>query len=452
MQLYRYFHDLEDPFRGFTELGFETPEEYVQYMAENRAGCSRTYDLEYFRRRLFTEKKLYQSFIAAGGKPEKKYPYYFVLENCDEWFYDIKQCIGSICIDLGEIDESAVSFTYGDSVPALDEQFDRGQDYHGKVYTCGEIRKVIERHGWPQKWNPRGERGYATYIEVQVWTDEPVLRYRPVRVEKENYCEAGKNLSSREPGNEGLHPENGRARQTARLKELCGLLSRGALKASRKVDLDPETMPDIFEAAHQLKNDSRWQIFQSKLARLDPELFMKDPIHGLPHGLRCGFYMTALGIRLDLPEDILETMILAGLYHDIGRVSHGTDASHGAKSALRFPDLFPGLKARQMAWLQAAVHAHCLPEEEAENVICKYMEKYSDSNICGNDGEEETEICAMIAGLLRDADTLDFIRFGLRIYNTRFLKTDAAKELVLCAVEANLLFLKYPEVLKTLIS
>ena len=52
-----------------------------------------------------------------------------------------------------------------------------GKEYRKKVYTYGEILDIIDRYGLPQDWNDDGAHGPERYIEVQVWTDEPIKRY-----------------------------------------------------------------------------------------------------------------------------------------------------------------------------------------------------------------------------------------------------------------------------------
>jgi hypothetical protein len=46
------------------------------------------------------------------------------------------------------------------------------------VYTYEEIVEIIKKYGLPQVWNEDGRYGPERYIEVQVWSDEPLENLR----------------------------------------------------------------------------------------------------------------------------------------------------------------------------------------------------------------------------------------------------------------------------------
>jgi hypothetical protein len=75
-------------------------------------------------------------------------------------------------IPLAYLHPPTVSFTYGDSFPAM--RFQDGKPYRGQVYTLEELDQVVDRYGLPQVWNLDGSGGPERYIEAQVWADEPV--------------------------------------------------------------------------------------------------------------------------------------------------------------------------------------------------------------------------------------------------------------------------------------
>jgi hypothetical protein len=63
-------------------------------------------------------------------------------------------------------------------VPTCSPHVTDGLEYRRKVYTYNEIWGVIEKYGIPQEtWN---EPIFAqpSYVEVQVWSDNPIDRYR----------------------------------------------------------------------------------------------------------------------------------------------------------------------------------------------------------------------------------------------------------------------------------
>ena len=63
-------------------------------------------------------------------------------------------------------------------MPPFSPAMQEGKEYRHKLYTYPEILDVIARYGLPQSWNDDGKNGPERYIEVQVWSDEPVDRYR----------------------------------------------------------------------------------------------------------------------------------------------------------------------------------------------------------------------------------------------------------------------------------
>lgn len=53
-----------------------------------------------------------------------------------------------------------------------------GKEYRKKLYNYNEILEIIEKYGLPQDWNNDGRFGPERYIEVQIWSDEVISRYK----------------------------------------------------------------------------------------------------------------------------------------------------------------------------------------------------------------------------------------------------------------------------------
>lgn len=401
MRLYRYFYDLEDPFRSFTELDLPTPDDYTAYIKAHGLRCARTYDRQYFARRLRTEERLREAFIRRGGRPVLKHPVCMTLEACDEWFYRRKGCIGSLCINLADFDPHTVSFTYGDSMPALDPAFRKARSYHGQVYTIDDLPRLVEEFGLPQRWNPDERLGYETYIEAQVWSPMPVAMYRP---------------TAHEQGTEAW-------------RAACTRLCRAVAAANPKITgVDGAT---LWELRRTLDNPVTVQLWRRAAEKLNPALF-RDALHGTCHARCCALYMLLMGVEMHLPLSWLEAAVLAGMYHDVGR-PQGTELTHGAFAAGMLPGMFPDVDPLRMAAMQTAVHMHCIPGSDFVGVWEIYSALPPDGT------------CRLLADMLRNADSLDYIRLGIRGYNSRFLTLEAARRLVICAMEANMLQFCCPE-------
>ncbi|WP_052568722.1 hypothetical protein [Ktedonobacter racemifer] len=95
-------------------------------------------------------------------------PHYMIIGECPwlrEWYQDGR----TVKIAMDAFHPLTLSFTYGDSFPAMRVQ--DGKPYRGKVYTLSEIMEVIREYGLPQIWNADGQNGPERYIEAQIWDD-----------------------------------------------------------------------------------------------------------------------------------------------------------------------------------------------------------------------------------------------------------------------------------------
>jgi hypothetical protein len=79
-------------------------------------------------------------------------------------------------ISIDEFDVRKISFTYGDSMPTFSPKVNDGKEYRRQVYTYEEILQIIKKYGLPQAWNDDGAHGPERYIEVHVWTDDPISK------------------------------------------------------------------------------------------------------------------------------------------------------------------------------------------------------------------------------------------------------------------------------------
>jgi hypothetical protein len=171
--LCHYFEAASGPFRSLSDLPIPEAEAVQEQIRKdsNRFASRRSADYLSIRRGL--EDQIRQLFIAKGGEPVRTTPHYMILGDCpwlQTWY--VEGC--EIRIALECFNPSAVSFTYGDSFPAM--RFNDGRPYRGQVYTIHELPELVCCHGLPQIWNSDGKLGPERYIEAQVWEDEPVLK------------------------------------------------------------------------------------------------------------------------------------------------------------------------------------------------------------------------------------------------------------------------------------
>jgi hypothetical protein len=169
--LTHYYENATGPFSNLSMLPPEQAEEILEQIRRdgNRFASQRSSD--YLKKRLALEDRIRKLFEEKGGKPGLKRPHYFIVGTCPwlkHWYMHGQE----IQIKLASLPESCVSFTYGDSFPAMNYQ--DGKPYRGQVYVASELEELVRQYGLPQEWNPDGSGGPERYIEAQVWDDAPL--------------------------------------------------------------------------------------------------------------------------------------------------------------------------------------------------------------------------------------------------------------------------------------
>ena len=138
-------------------------------------GYKRRYGQSYLDTRRRIEDKLRQLFIARGGEPRRKYPFYFVLGR-SSWFRRLAEEHREIRIVLSSLDPKTTSFTFPDSYVALSRD---EKPYHGKVFLLPELESIVSQYGMPEDEQSPNYQSYwkgdfEKYIEFQIWEDEIV--------------------------------------------------------------------------------------------------------------------------------------------------------------------------------------------------------------------------------------------------------------------------------------
>jgi len=170
-----HYYDAErGPFLSLSDLALDEAQQILARLRQQAQtfASQRTADCLAIRRDL--EEQVRQKFMAKGGLPQRHCPHYLILGSCPwlkGWYRDGRE----IRIPLAAVDPAVVSFTYGDTFPAM--RFGDGKPYRKQVYTVTELPDVLREFGLPQEWNSLGQYGPDRYIEAQVWADEPVRAY-----------------------------------------------------------------------------------------------------------------------------------------------------------------------------------------------------------------------------------------------------------------------------------
>jgi hypothetical protein len=133
--------------------------------------------------RRLTETKLRQLFIERGRSPERSSPHYFVLGS-SSWYRGLSQETREVIVPLSDLPPDQTSVTYPDSFTAMGYLPDFGlpydrRPYHERAFFLNELPELIDGYGLPSGAALDSYAGYQLrpfeqYIEVQLWSDEPV--------------------------------------------------------------------------------------------------------------------------------------------------------------------------------------------------------------------------------------------------------------------------------------
>lgn len=181
--LSHYYEGADGPFSNLSTLPLEQAEQILAEIRRNGNRFASQRSGDYLKKRLELEIKIRQCFEEKGGKPKLARPHYMILGICPwlkQWYVDGQE----LQIKLVSFPKECVSFTYGDSFPAMNYQ--DGKPYRGQVYILSELREIVQSYGLPQEWNPDGKGGPERYIEAQIWDDAPLKEYLRLGCDRES--------------------------------------------------------------------------------------------------------------------------------------------------------------------------------------------------------------------------------------------------------------------------
>ena len=172
--LSHYYERARGPFVNLSDLPPDEADSILESIRRKGVGFASQRASDYLPIRRELETRVRTLFRQKGGDPLRERPHYMILGACSwvkEWYVDGRE----VRIPLAAFDPTRVSFTYGDTFPAM--RFQDGKPYRGQVYTLTELPDLIRLYGLPQEWNPTGEHGPDRYIEAQIWDDDPLRPY-----------------------------------------------------------------------------------------------------------------------------------------------------------------------------------------------------------------------------------------------------------------------------------
>jgi hypothetical protein len=172
--LCHYYEAAVGPFVNLSDLSLVEAEAVLDRLRRKGRVFASQRDEAYLLIRRQLEDQVRHLFIQKGGRPLRARPHYMTLGACPwlpGWYQDGRE----LCIPLAAFDPSTVSFTYGDTFPAM--RYGDGKVYRGQVYRLDELPELIAQFGLPQVCNPDGQLGPDRYIEAQIWHNAPLRNF-----------------------------------------------------------------------------------------------------------------------------------------------------------------------------------------------------------------------------------------------------------------------------------
>ncbi len=171
MQLYlvNYRHRDSEPFKSITDLPLEEAKKLAELLhgssackAHRRFGAD---FVQYYENRKKAEQWLYEKFRKQGGKPNVKHPLYFTLQSSEEMSGNYGEYL-EIRLNLDEIDDCDISFTFGDSMALY-----YMEKLH-KMFTKKDVLKQLELFDNDVNKMLEQTDKQAVFIEAQLWNDK----------------------------------------------------------------------------------------------------------------------------------------------------------------------------------------------------------------------------------------------------------------------------------------
>ncbi len=174
--LSHYYEAAQGPFRSLSTLPPQEAERVLEGIRQRGETFASRRAADYLTIRRGLEERVRALFIARGGAPVLARPHYLILGACPwllSWYRDGRE----LRVPLECFDPAIVSFTYGDTFPAM--RYNDGRPYRDQIYTLAELPALVREFGLPQVWNADGAHGPDRYIEAQVWSDAPLQAWLP---------------------------------------------------------------------------------------------------------------------------------------------------------------------------------------------------------------------------------------------------------------------------------
>ena len=158
---------------------------------------------------------------------------------------------------------------------------------------------------------------------------------------------------------------------------------------------------------------STYQTYRQKIKKLYASNESHE--HDAKHTLRVLFNALVIVYfgKIDLTKKDEKRLYDAILYHDIGRTNEDVDDSHGAASA----DIYERQANNPDSITRFLIQYHCIDDDASMQVLDK---------MCFHDKDSVT----LLYKILKDADALDRVRFGMRAVDVNYFRLPISPKLL----------------------
>ena len=154
--------------------------------------------------------------------------------------------------------------------------------------------------------------------------------------------------------------------------------------------------------------------------------FDSNHSHDVMHTLRVALLCCIIGVHEGLPKQEQLSLCEAAMYHDAGRETDGCEKQHGEKGAKVYRN-----EGGHDPYVDFAIRMHCVDDKLCEEQLLKEF-----------DSKKEQTAALRVLNILKDADALDRVRFGLALepgqvgLDVNYLRFDFSKRLTPLAMQS----------------
>lgn len=192
--------------------------------------------------------------------------------------------------------------------------------------------------------------------------------------------------------------------------------------------VEPQKELDVATFIGEINSSPYLRLLMEQLELIENMIFPCTAAHGKLHTSKVILFAYYLAIKNDLDENDLHLLLKAARYHDMGRTDDSDNLCHGVSGADCFIKNESEKDDTGDKIITFLIEAHSVPDEMMPHILAAK-------------GLPVTGLYIKMASLLKDADALDRFRLHIRALDTRYLRFEESRRMILSAFSINHLLL-----------